>query len=510
MPCGWCRATSPRSRLRRPVALARRLRRGRAPGGSTWSTSTRPGPARRPTATLVAGHRRRRAACRSRPAAGSAALADVERAARPRAWTGSCSGPRPCEDPALVRQARRAAPRAGRRSVSTTAGGDGRRSRPRPRLARGRPGIDVGDAAGAGSTAAPLAAVVVTDIARDGTLEGPDLDGLAERARRHRACRSSPRAGSVGPGRPAPPWPAVGPPAAAPSLAGAVVGKAAGRRAAPSRRGGGSPRAHRPGDPVPRRRRAGRVVKGVQFVDLRDAGDPVELAARYDAEGADELVFLDITASPRTGATMVDVVAPHRRAGLHPLHGRRRRPQHSTTPGACSAPAPTRSASTPPPLDRPELVAELAAEFGAQCVVVAIDARRRRRRRLGGLHPRRAPADRHRRPRLGGAVRRPRGRRDPAHLDGPRRHPARLRPRAHPGGGRRRGDPGGRLGRRRARSSTWWTGPSRAAPTPCWPPRSSTPASTRSPRPRPTWPATGSRSVRRSPAGTPPGAAAGR
>jgi len=60
---------------------------------------------------------------------------------------------------------------------------------------------------------------------------------------------------------------------------------------------------------------AGRVVKGTRFRALRDAGDPVELAARYDAEGADELVFLDITATVEDG-----------RAGVHPPHGRRRRP----------------------------------------------------------------------------------------------------------------------------------------------------------------------------------------
>ena len=121
----------------------------------------------------------------------------------------------------------------------------------------------------------------------------------------------------------------------------------------------------------------GRVVKGTNFVDLRDAGDPVELAARYDAEGADELVFLDITASSDGRDTMVDVVVPHRRAGVHPVHRRRRHPHASRTPGGCCAPAPTRSASTPPRSQRPELIAEIATEFGAQCVVCAIDAKRR-------------------------------------------------------------------------------------------------------------------------------------
>ena len=74
---------------------------------------------------------------------------------------------------------------------------------------------------------------------------------------------------------------------------------------------------------------AGRVVKGTRFQDLRDAGDPVELAAHYDREGADELVFLDITATVegRAGDARRDLA--HRRAGVHPAHGRRRRPRRA-------------------------------------------------------------------------------------------------------------------------------------------------------------------------------------
>ena len=68
---------------------------------------------------------------------------------------------------------------------------------------------------------------------------------------------------------------------------------------------------------------AGRVVKGVNFVGIRDAGDPVELAARYDAEGADELVFLDITASSDVRDTMVHVVEQVAETGVHSLHSRR-------------------------------------------------------------------------------------------------------------------------------------------------------------------------------------------
>jgi cyclase len=121
---------------------------------------------------------------------------------------------------------------------------------------------------------------------------------------------------------------------------------------------------------------AGRVVKGVNFVGLRDAGDPVELAARYDAEGADELVFLDITASSDARDTMVEVA---RRAaeevfipftiggGVRSVDDARALLRAGAEKVAVNTAA----------IDRPELVGELAAEYGAQCVVVAIDARRR-------------------------------------------------------------------------------------------------------------------------------------
>ncbi len=232
----------------------------------------------------------------------------------------------------------------------------------------------------------------------------------------------------------------------------------------------------------------GRVVKGVRFVDLVDAGDPVELAARYDAEGADELVFLDITASSDDRATMVDVVARTAEEVFIPLtvgggvrtvdDARRLLRAGADKVGVNTA-----------AVERPALVAELAAEFGAQCVVVAVDARAPTgRHRLGGLHPRRAHAHAGSTPSPGPAAA-PAGRgRDPAHLHGPRRDPRRLRPGAHPGRGRRRAacrwwprgggharPPGG--GRR-------WT----AGPTPCWRRRSSTGASTPWARPSATWP----------------------
>jgi imidazole glycerol-phosphate synthase subunit HisF len=119
---------------------------------------------------------------------------------------------------------------------------------------------------------------------------------------------------------------------------------------------------------------AGRVVKGVNFVGLHDAGDPAELAARYDAEGADELVFLDITASSDARDTIVDVA--RRTAdevfipftvggGVRAVDDARRLLRAGADKVAVNTSA----------VERPDLIGELAAEFGAQCVVVAIDAR---------------------------------------------------------------------------------------------------------------------------------------
>ena len=118
----------------------------------------------------------------------------------------------------------------------------------------------------------------------------------------------------------------------------------------------------------------GRVVKGVNFVDLRDAGDPVELAARYDQEGADELVFLDITASSGNRETMVDVVARTAEQVFIPLTvgGGVRGVEDARKLLRAGADKVSVNTSA---VARPELISDLAAEFGAQCVVVAIDAR---------------------------------------------------------------------------------------------------------------------------------------
>lgn len=119
----------------------------------------------------------------------------------------------------------------------------------------------------------------------------------------------------------------------------------------------------------------GRVVKGVHFVKLRDAGDPVELAERYNREGADELVFLDITASSDAREIMADLVARTARQVFVPLAvgggirgvGDARR---ILTSGADKVSVNTAA------VRRPELITELSEEFGAQAVVLAIDARR--------------------------------------------------------------------------------------------------------------------------------------
>jgi cyclase len=120
---------------------------------------------------------------------------------------------------------------------------------------------------------------------------------------------------------------------------------------------------------------AGRVVKGVNFVNLRDAGDPVELAGRYNEQGADELVFLDITASSDDRDIMADVVARTARQVFIPLTvggGIRSVPDARRILLAGADKVSINTAA----VRRPELLTELSCEFGAQAVVLAIDARR--------------------------------------------------------------------------------------------------------------------------------------
>ncbi len=119
----------------------------------------------------------------------------------------------------------------------------------------------------------------------------------------------------------------------------------------------------------------GRVVKGVNFVDLKDAGDPVEQARVYDAAGADELCFLDITASHEERGTLLDIVARTAEVCFMPL----------TVGGGVRTPGDARAlllagadkvAVNSAAVARPELVADLADRFGAQCVVASVDARK--------------------------------------------------------------------------------------------------------------------------------------
>ncbi len=120
----------------------------------------------------------------------------------------------------------------------------------------------------------------------------------------------------------------------------------------------------------------GRVVKGINFVDLRDAGDPVELAAKYDRDGADELVFLDITASSDGRDTMVDVVSRTAEqvfipftvgGGIRAVEDARRMLRAGADKVSVNTAA----------VQRPDVIAEIATEFGSQCCVCAIDAKRR-------------------------------------------------------------------------------------------------------------------------------------
>ena len=196
---------------------------------------------------------------------------------------------------------------------------------------------------------------------------------------------------------------------------------------------------------------AGRVVKGINFTDLRDAGDPVELARTYDAEGADELTFLDISASHEGRATTLEIVSRTAEEVFIPL----------TVGGGVSSvedvdrllrAGADKVAVNTAAIARPDLVAEIADRFGSQVLVLSVDARRadgtdsgfevttHGGRRSAGL-------DAHR---VGGPRRGAGGGGDPAQRDGRRRHPGRLRPRPDPRRPRRGDRPGHRLRRRRS------------------------------------------------------------
>src|SRR5687768_4352376 len=133
----------------------------------------------------------------------------------------------------------------------------------------------------------------------------------------------------------------------------------------------------------------GRVVKGTNFVNIRDAGDPVELAERYEAEGADELVFLDITASSEKRETVVELARRCADNVFIPFTiggGVRSAADAQAVLDAGADKVSVNSAA----VRRPELLGEMAEVFGAQCVVLAIDARRE----AGGADTERSAAGR--------------------------------------------------------------------------------------------------------------------
>ncbi len=168
----------------------------------------------------------------------------------------------------------------------------------------------------------------------------------------------------------------------------------------------------------------GRVVKGTKFLNLRDAGDPVEVAARYEAEGADELVFLDITASHEERDIMLDVVRRTAEQVFMPLTvggGIRTLEDIRALLNAGSDKVSINSAAC----RNPEFVREAARKFGSQCIVVNIDPKRvteKWPRSVGSAHQRRANSHRPGGRPLGQGGRAAGGRRNCAHLHGCRRH----------------------------------------------------------------------------------------
>ena len=219
--------------------------------------------------------------------------------------------------------------------------------------------------------------VVYTDTGRDGMLGGPNLPGLADLAevvgpgdhplRRHRAPRRPARGSSkLECGRR--------------SSASSSAAPCTRRRSRCPRRMARLRRLS--ADAVHRKRiipcldvRDGRVVKGVNFVSIRDAGDPVELAARYDAEGADELVFLDITASHERRDIITELAARCAEQVFIPftIGGGLSSVDDVRAILAAGADKVTMNTAA---VEDPELVRRCSERFGAQCIVVAIDARR--------------------------------------------------------------------------------------------------------------------------------------
>ena len=237
----------------------------------------------------------------------------------------------------------------------------------------------------------------------------------------------------------------------------------------------------------------GRVVKGTRFVDLVDEGDPPELAERYAAEGADELVFLDITAAPERRGTLLDIVERTARRAFIPLTvggGVRTVVARCAT---CSAPGADKVSLNTAAVADPTLISRCAGRFGRQAVVVAIDARAVVPPDpdgppawevvvTGGREPTGA-----RRRGVGGARGRSRRRRAAGHVDRSRRHGRRAS--TPPCCGRSRRGSACRSSRPVAppvRPISWPRSVT-AARMPSWPPRSSIAGSIPSPTSRPRW-----------------------
>ncbi len=220
----------------------------------------------------------------------------------------------------------------------------------------------------------PCPAVLVTDVSRDGTLEGPNLD----LARRVGEATGLPALLSGGVSTLDDLRRAASLPGRAPGLGGAVVGRALyeGRFTVEEALAACAPPTGLAVRVVPCLDVAGgRVVKGVRFQGLRDLGDPAEAAARYAAEGADEIVFLDVGAAPEERGTALDWVRRTAEQVFVPLTvgGGVRTVDDARALLAAGA---DKIGVNTAAAERPELLTELARRFGSQCVVLSIDARR--------------------------------------------------------------------------------------------------------------------------------------
>ena len=226
---------------------------------------------------------------------------------------------------------------------------------------------------------------------------------------------------------------------------------------------------------------AGRVVKGIEFEGLRDMGDPAELAARYNLEGADELVVLDISATHQGRATFLDTirrVAEQLNIPLTAGGGIRKLEDGRAVLRAGADKVTVNTAA----VKRPELISELSQQFGAQAVVLSDRCQAHRPGHLGGLHARRPRRHGPRRREMGRRSGFARRRRNSAHLDRPRWHLQRLRLRSHRQDRRHRSGSGDRFGRRQHISTIFSTCSRKAPPTPRSPPPSSTAPRIRFPR----------------------------